>query len=108
MVDTKTITEFGVRQDTLDLITGAFRLFPEIRKAAIFGSRVKKYFRRGSDIDIALTGNNINFDTIVRLSGILNEELPIPYHIDLVDFSHLKHEVLKDHITRVGKVIYEA
>ena len=107
MADSKIINEFGIRQDTLDLITGSFRLFPEIRKAAIFGSRVKNNFRSGSDIDIALTGDKINFDTIIRLSGILNEELPVPHHIDLVDFSHLKQESLKEHIIRVGKVIYE-
>lgn len=108
MADTKTINEFGIRQDTFDLITGAFRRFPEIRKAIIFGSRAKKKYDNGSDIDIALAGETVGFDTIVRLSGLLNEELPIPHHIDLVDLTHLKHQKLKEHIGRVGKIIYEA
>ena len=108
MADTKTINEFGIQPGTLKLITGAFRLFPEIRQAVIFGSRAKNKFHNGSDIDIALTGEGISFDTIVRLSGILNEELPVPHHIDLVDLSHLNHENLKEHISRVGKVIYTA
>jgi len=30
----------------------------------------------------------------------------LPYFVDLVDFSTLRHQDLKDHIIRVGKEIY--
>jgi hypothetical protein len=46
----------------------------------------KKTFRKGSDIDIALIGNNVSHDTIRQIDFILNEELPLPYHFDLLNF----------------------
>jgi CobQ-like glutamine amidotransferase family enzyme len=31
----------------------------------------------------------------------------MPYLFDIVDFTHIEHTELKEHIERVGKVIYE-
>jgi len=63
--------------------------FPEIEKAAIFGSRVKGNYKPGSDVDIAIWGNDISFSTLSRLHAILEEESPMPYFFDIVDYSHL-------------------
>lgn len=97
---------FGLRDGDLDYIITAIQQFSEVEKAAIFGSRVKGNYKPGSDVDIAVWGNDISFSTISRLHAILEEESPMPYFFDVVDYSHLSHKELKSHIDRIGIVFF--
>ena len=98
----------GLNQFDLDYIIDILRKFKEIKKAVIFGSRAKGNSKAGSDIDIAIYGDDITFDVISSLHWMLEEESPLPYFFDIVDYTHLKHAELKNHIDRVGILIYEA
>lgn len=98
---------FGLKEQDIKYIISAVGQFNEIKKAVIFGSRAKGNFKPGSDIDIAIYGEDISFDTLSRLHSILEDESPMPYFFDIVDYSHLTHRELKDHIERVGKTIFE-
>ncbi|WP_283159004.1 nucleotidyltransferase domain-containing protein [Clostridium tertium] len=80
--------------------------FNEIEKTIIFGSRAKGNYKPGSDIDLAIIGENINFDTVSRLHSLLEDQGPLPYLFDIVDYTHLNDDELKAHIDRSGKVIY--
>ncbi|AEJ20790.1 nucleotidyltransferase domain-containing protein [Gracilinema caldarium] len=99
---------FGLRDSDLSYIKQTLRLFPEIKRACIFGSRAKGNYKPGSDIDIAVSGDTITFNTIAKLHSMLEDEGPMPYMIDVVDYDHLENQALKAHIDRVGQVIYEA
>lgn len=99
--------EFGLKELDLDYIVKKISEFSEIEKAVIFGSRAKGNYKPGSDIDIAIIGEKINFDVLSRLHSLLEDEGPLPYLFDIVDYTHLEHEDLKSHIDRVGKAIYE-
>ncbi|EYE87531.1 DNA polymerase III subunit beta [Fervidicella metallireducens AeB] len=98
---------FGLRESDLEYIINTIKHFPEIERAVIFGSRAKGNYKPGSDIDIAIYGEAITFDILSKLHSMLEDESPLPYMFDIVDFTHLNHNELKDHIERVGKVIYE-
>lgn len=98
--------KFGLRDGDLETIIKTIRQFPEIEKAAIFGSRAKGNHKPGSDLDIAIWGNEISFSILSRLHAILEEESPMPYFFDILDYSHLDHRELKDHIDRVGIVFF--
>lgn len=98
--------EFGLKEFDLEYIIKKTSEFSEIEKAVIFGSRAKGNYKPGSDIDIAIMGEKINFDVLSKLHSILEDEGPLPYLFDIVDYTHLEHEDLKSHIDRVGKVIY--
>ena len=37
---------------------------------------------------------------------MLEEESPMPYFFDIVDYTHLTHEGMKNHIDRVGVFFY--
>jgi hypothetical protein len=37
------------------------------------------------------------------LSTVLNEEAPLPYHVDVVAFELCENEKLKEHILRHGR-----
>jgi len=94
---------FGLSEQTLKLIAGCFRNFPEINWVKIYGSRAKGDYQRGSDVDLA-------FSSSVDCSAELHEaldELPTPYLFDVTHYETLRHAGLKEHIERVGVVFYE-
>ncbi|MDN5323646.1 MAG: uncharacterized protein PWQ67_2100 [Clostridia bacterium] len=99
---------FGLSESDLDYIIKAIRKFPEIEKAVIFGSRAKGNYKPGSDVDIAIYGENITMNTLSALHAMLEDYGPLPYYFDVVDYTHLGHKDLKEHIDRVGKTIFRA
>jgi predicted nucleotidyltransferase len=98
--------EFGLNQETIDKINSVFVKHPEIDKAIIYGSRAKGNYRTGSDIDITLIGNDLEYD----LKGVVSseiEDLNTPYLFDISIFQLLKSPSLEEHINRVGKIFYQ-
>ena len=81
----------------------------EIEQVILFGSRAKGTHYRGSDVDLSIKGKGITYDTVVRLSYSLNEERPLPYFFDIVDYDNLREdEPIKADIDRVGIVLIDA
>ena len=99
---------FGISDSDLAYIVSAIAKFDEIERASIFGSRAKGTCKPGSDVDIAIYGDSVNFNTISKLHALLEDESPMPYRFDIVDYNHLSHENLKSHIDRVGVPVFEA
>ena len=97
---------FGISEKSFRLLTEAFARFPEVEEVLVFGSRAKGNYKMGSDIDLAIKGQNCSHKTAIDIAGYLNEELPIPYYADVVYYKGLKNEALKDHIDRVGKSLF--
>ncbi|MES2662353.1 MAG: nucleotidyltransferase domain-containing protein [Pseudomonadota bacterium] len=98
---------YGLEDRDLIHIQSAIQLFPEISQVILFGSRAKGNYKRGSDVDLAIKGKNVNYETAVRLSGILNEEKPLPYFFDVLHYENLNDPELINHIDRVGIPIYK-
>jgi hypothetical protein len=40
-----------------------------------------------------------------KLRRILNEEAPIPHHVDIVHYEKITNHSLREHIDRVGKAL---
>ena len=80
--------------------------FPEVSKAILFGSRAKGNFKKASDIDLSIKGQALNNTIIAKINLILNEETSLPYFFDVIHYESLKNIQLKEHIDRVGIVIY--
>lgn len=74
-------------------------------KAVLFGSRAKGKERRYSDIDIALFGDLTSHETELIACDL--EELPIIQKFDIVAYNSIKNAALREHIDRVGQIIYE-
>lgn len=98
--------KFGLDQKDIDHIITALRQFPEITAAIIFGSRAMGTQKPGSDIDIALLGDQISHRTLARLNDLLQEELPIPFFFDIIHYNGINSTSLRNHIDRVGISIY--
>ncbi len=94
---------FGLQNRDIDNILKAVSHFPNINKVIIFGSRAMGNYKPTSDINIAISTDNKCYETAIKLSGILNDELPIPYFIDVLDLNFIENENLLNHIKKYGK-----
>lgn len=96
---------FGLPENVLKKLQDYFSTRPQIEKVYIFGSRAMGRERPGSDIDLAIvttTGSDISGSIRADL-----EELSTPYIFDVIDYQRITHEPLRDHIDRVGKILYQ-
>lgn len=100
------MNQFGISDRSWTLLQETFRNQPQVKEAIIFGSRAKGNFRRGSDIDLAIKGEECTKELALELQAYMNEVLPIPYKIDVIDYHSLDHHDLREHIDRVGKLFY--
>jgi len=98
--------EFGLNQETIDKINSVFEKHPEIDKVIIYGSRAKGNYRTGSDIDLSMYGNDLEYDLIGKVNSEI-DELNTPYLFDISIFKLLDSPSLEDHISRVGKIFYK-
>ena len=96
----------GLSVQTAERIVTVLAHYPEIEKAVLYGSRAKGNYRNGSDIDLTLFGDGLNFSLLTRLDNEL-DDLLLPYKFDLSLFVSLTHPELIDHIRRVGVVFYD-
>jgi hypothetical protein len=71
-----------------------------------FGSRAKGTHAPSSAVDLALWGE---IDAL-RAEAIAAEfeELPLPYRFDVQAFAEIKLAALREHIERVGVLLYDA
>ena len=68
-----------------------------VTKAILFGSRAKGTYQKGSDVDLAIIGDE------KKLADALNEESHLIYHFDIINLEKIHNPNLKAHIERVGK-----
>ena len=98
---------FGLSEETIIDIRRVFSKNERIEKVIIYGSRAKGNYRKGSDIDITLIGEDLNLNnSIYPLMDDL-DDLLLPYLFDISIFTHIEDKSMIEHINRVGRVFYE-
>ncbi|WP_373894750.1 nucleotidyltransferase domain-containing protein [Virgibacillus natechei] len=98
---------FGLLEQDIQMIAQALKSNKEIDCAMIYGSRALGNYKKGSDVDIAIKGTDVNHNTAAQLSELLNEAYPLPYFFDVVHYEGIKNEALIQHINQYGVKIYE-
>ncbi|HEX2956344.1 MAG TPA: nucleotidyltransferase domain-containing protein [Chitinispirillaceae bacterium] len=98
---------FGISEKSYNLILSVFEKCPQVETVIIFGSRAKGNFSQGSDIDLAIKGNTCSAELALELRAIINEQIPVPYSVDVLDYNSLDNLELKAHIDRVGLEFYK-
>ena len=99
------VTPWGLKEKDVAQLRETFARFPEILEVRIFGSRAMGNFKSGSDVDLALYGRG-PLVCATRVSTLLNQELPLPYYFDVVDYVTVEHPELREHIDRVSESFY--
>ncbi|MBD3843445.1 MAG: nucleotidyltransferase domain-containing protein [Campylobacterales bacterium] len=89
---------YGLTQEELGTIKTVLRML-DVSKAVLFGSRAKGSHKKGSDVDLAIIGDER------KVSYYLNEETNLPYYFDIVNLYKITNQNLIEHIQRVGKEI---
>lgn len=98
--------KFGLDEKVVKDIVSILEKYSEVESACIFGSRARGDYRKGSDIDIALFGENLT-NTINTKIYFEIDDLYLPYKIDLINMNTLKdEEKFKENILREGVEIY--
>ncbi len=101
------MNNLGLTQQDIANIIEVLKLHPEVKTAIIFGSRAKQTYKVGSDVDIALYGLDITDGIANQVSYQLNEETNLPYKFDTLNYNSINNLELKDHINRIGVIVYK-
>lgn len=98
----------GLSADTIHRIAETVAHFPNVNAACLFGSRAKGCAKPGSDVDLALYGDQLTDDTCEVIHQILEEETNLPYFFDVVNYQTITRPEFREHIDRVAVEIYRA
>jgi len=96
----------GLSEETLGKIQRTLERFPQVSRAVVYGSRAKGCYNPGSDIDIALEGENLDLVVVAQLDEAL-DDLLLPYFFDITVLQQVENPDLLEHIQRVGKTIFQ-
>ncbi|MBI4432968.1 MAG: nucleotidyltransferase domain-containing protein [Candidatus Omnitrophica bacterium] len=96
----------GLSQRELDVIISVLKRYPDIDQAWLFGSRAMNNHKPGSDVDIALKGK-LDPHTAAGVKGQLDDETPLPYFFDVVQYETIENPAFREHIDTYGKLIYD-
>jgi len=96
---------YGLSEKDIQQIREVLASYPAVQKAILYGSRANNTYRNGSDIDLTLIGNQLDFSILCSIENDL-DDLLLPYHIDLSIQHQIDNPSLLDHIQRIGKVFY--
>ena len=106
MNEVESLNQFGFRTKDMDYMMRLFSSFPEIEKVIIFGSRGRGDFEHGSDVDLALEGEKITYETVSSVHSKLEEESPTYLWFDVLHLDTLNNQKIKEQIVKYGKVLF--
>ncbi len=89
-------------------IVDTARRYPQIEKIVLFGSWALGNAKSGSDIDLALSGHEVESKIVTAFQSYLEEETTIPHFFDVVHFETTENKELRRHILENGITIYSA
>jgi uncharacterized protein len=98
------LSEPNIEDSLTEAIRSVLRNHGDVLEARIFGSRAKGTARPESDVDIAIFGqlDELSAEAVAEELG----ELPLPYRFDVLAYASIRNRELKEHIDRVGLLIY--
>ncbi len=96
----------GIPKSVETKLIKVFAQFPSVETVRLYGSRAKNQYRKGSDIDLVLTGPKLNFQTLLKIYSKI-DDLLLPYKVDLSLYDFIKNSFLKSEIQKWGKIIYQ-
>jgi uncharacterized protein len=91
----------GLPPRTVERIRAVLARFPEVDQAVLFGSRAKGTAKPGSDIDLSLRGDALDWRTVGRIHEAL-DDLLLPYRFSLIVLDHDLDPEVAAHVARVG------
>jgi hypothetical protein len=95
------LPDHGLPERTITEISQCLQeRFPQLHWLKLYGSRAMGRHWQGSDIDLAFSADE---DCSAALHEAL-DQLPTPYLFDVNHWESLRHQGLRDHIQRIGRL----
>jgi predicted nucleotidyltransferase len=98
-------SQTGLSEAVLTRLRDVFAACPGVEQVILYGSRAKGIAQRGSDIDLVLKGRTLTGRDLSAMANSL-DDLLLPYKIDLALDSQIDNPALREHLDRVGIVLY--
>ncbi len=99
--------DHGISPRSLNTLYGIFSKYGALNRVILYGSRAMGTYKNGSDIDITLdTDDGFTDLDLLHVCGDLDES-DLPYFVDCSILSEIGNKELREHVARVGKVLYE-
>ncbi|KJS88024.1 MAG: DNA polymerase III subunit beta [Peptococcaceae bacterium BICA1-8] len=97
--------QFGLDDKIISSIIGAIKEY-KVDRAIIFGSRARGDYKKTSDIDIAISSQDM---TCIELNLLRDQldQLDIIYKLDVIHIEKLKNQEMLENIEKDGKVILQ-
>lgn len=96
---------YGLPPYVVEQLKALFRAWPQIQRVTLYGSRAKGNYRKGSDIDLCIDGQNLGIADLLRLDSEI-DDLLLPWKVDIALRHQIENPDLLAHIDRVGIPIY--
>lgn len=97
----------GLPDSAVAKLQSVFASHPHIERVILYGSRAKGNYRPGSDIDLTIIGDAVDWQELLRIDNEI-DDLLLPYKWDLSLLRQIDNPDLLDHIRRIGVVLYPA
>lgn len=98
--------KFGLISADIQVMKNIFKKYPDISKVIIFGSRAMGNYKKGSDVDLAIKGKNIDLSLIGEIKGKL-DETNLPYFFDVISYADTENKELREHIDTFGQILWD-
>ncbi len=92
---------FGLTEVQVFGIRSICRRNSAVDRVLVFGSRSMGHYREGSDLDVCLMDKDMPFSDLLQLQ-LQIDDLNLPIHCDVIRFSSIRNNELREHIQRVG------
>ena len=92
---------YGLSDKEFAEMKAIFGQCKNLEKVILYGSRAKGNYKKFSDVDITLEGDNLTLADLFRIQDLLYES-DLPYMYDVSIFSKISNPDLTDHIRRKG------
>lgn len=98
---------YGLTPAQLQIVVNTLAQFNTVEQGILFGSRAKGTMHQRSDIDLAITGKDLDRHLLAQIAFAFDDS-ELPFTVDLKALADIQSPALREHIHRVGKCIYQA
>jgi uncharacterized protein len=92
---------YGLPDHVIEQLNRVFSDYPQIHRVLLYGSRAKRTFRPGSDIDLCIEADGFGHDELFAIETRI-DDLLLPWKVDLSLRDTIDDEVLLDQLRQTG------
>ena len=99
------VNQWGLTEKDCEIIRNVLSKNIRITRAILYGSRAMGTFRKASDVDLALEGENLEMHDVASVRREL-EESSLPFEVDVIIRAEITNTELEKQIEKYGKTLY--